>query len=290
MPGSDKGVKAFTPGSDKGVRAFTPGSDRNVKAFTPASHRPMIDLHSHILPGIDDGARSLEIAVAMCRLAAADGCEAIVATPHQRRGGWWNCDAERLAELRLALQHAVGDEIAIHGGGEVHVDSQLLADISRLPESGIQSLAGSRYLLVEFDAAGEAREAIELVHELSVAGWNPVLAHPEMVPWLADDPGLVARLVELGATTQVTAMSLTGDFGRRPEADAHRLLDAGLVHFVASDSHDLYRRPPGLRRAHRILAARWGEEAARRLVADNPRAVLANQPLVPANATSERKA
>ncbi len=250
----------------------------------------MIDLHCHILPGIDDGARSMEAAVAMCRLAIADGCTAMVATPHQRRGGWWNCDPEALAELRLTLQWAVGAELTIHSGGEVHVDSHLLAEVARMPESGILPLAGSRYLLVEFDAAGRAREAIELVHELAVAGWRPVLAHPEMVPWLADDPGLVARLVELGATTQVTAMSITGDFGRRPEADACRLLDAGLVHFVASDSHDLYRRPPGLRRAYRTIAGRWGEEVAQRLVADNPRAVVENQPLPVANAHLERNA
>jgi protein-tyrosine phosphatase len=248
----------------------------------------MIDLHCHILPGIDDGARSLEIAAGMCRLAAAEGCTAMVATPHQRRGGWWNCDAETLQALRSALQEAVGPEPLILLGGEIHVDSQLLAEVGRWPESGIQPLAGSRYLLIEFDAAGQAREAIELVHELAVGGWRPILAHPEMVPWLAEDPALVERLVDLGAATQVTAMSLTGEFGRRPEADALRLLDAGLVHFVASDAHDLYRRPPGLRRAHRLIAERHGAETARRLVSDNPRAVVQNQPLPAVNAPSER--
>ncbi len=248
----------------------------------------MIDLHCHVLPGIDDGARSLEIAAAMCRLAAADGCTALVATPHQRRGGWWNCDAAALAALRRAVQEEVGGEPVLFPGGEVHVDSQLLAEIGRMPESGIQPLAGSRYLLIEFDAAGRAREAIELVHELVVAGWRPILAHPEMLSWLADDPALVERLVELGATVQVTAMSLTGDFGRRPEADAWRLLEAGLVHFVASDAHDLYRRPPGLRRAYRAIAQRLGEEPARRLVSDNPRAVVEDLPLPVASAAAER--
>lgn len=242
----------------------------------------MIDLHCHILPGVDDGAPSLDEAVAMCRLAAADGCEAMVATPHQRRDEWWNAepaDRARLAALADELQDAVGAGFRIHLGGEVHVGPGLLREIEKLPEGGgVLPLAGSRYLLIEF-GAGTPDEAADLVHELVVAGWRPILAHPEFVPWLAADRHLVARLVALGATTQVTAMSVTGDFGRRPQNDSHALLEAGLVHFVASDSHGVRRRPPGLKRAYALIAGRWGEERARRLVLDNPRAVVADRPL-----------
>jgi len=250
----------------------------------------MIDLHCHVLPGIDDGARSLEVAVAMCRLAAAEGCEALVATPHQRRGVWWNCDGAALDGLREELQAAVGVRPRILPGGEIRIDSQLLAELARLPESGLQPLAGSRYLLLEFDGGGRPRQAIELVHELVIAGWRPVLAHPELIPWLADDTPLVERLVELGAATQVTAMSVTGDFGHRPEAAAHRLIEAGLAHFLASDAHDLYRRPPGLRRARTEVAARWGEEVAQQLTDDNPRAVVADLPLAAAHQQTESRA
>jgi protein-tyrosine phosphatase len=119
------------------------------------------------------------------------------------------------------------------------------------------------------------------VHELVVAGWRPVVAHPEFIPWLASDLSVVARLVALGAATQVTAMSLTGDFGRRPQADALALVEAGLVHFVASDSHDLRRRPPGLRRARQTVAGRFGQAAAERLFVENPRAVVEDRPLPP---------
>jgi protein-tyrosine phosphatase len=240
----------------------------------------MIDLHCHILPGVDDGAQSLEEAVAMCRMAAAEGCEAMVATPHQRRGEWWNSDREQLAALADEIQGALGPQLRVHLGGEVHVDSELLSEVEKLPEGGgILPLAGSRYLLIEFDLYGAPAEAIHLVHELVVAGWRPIIAHPELIPWLAPEPELVARLVALGATTQVTAMSLTGDFGRRPQLDCHALLDAGLVHFVASDSHGIRRRPPGLQRAHRLIASRWGEERAHCLTRDNPRAVLEDRPL-----------
>ena len=237
----------------------------------------MIDLHCHILPGVDDGPQSLAEAVGMCRLAAEDGCEAMVATPHQRRGDWWNTDRERLTALAAELQAAVGPAPRVLLGGEVHVDSELLADVER--EDGILPLAGSRYLLIEFGIRGTPAESVHLIHELVVAGWRPIIAHPEFIPWLAPDPELVALLVARGALTQVTAMSLTGDFGRRPQNDAAALVEAGLVHFVASDSHGVHRRPPGLRRAYHTLAGRWGEETARRLVADNPRAVLEDRPL-----------
>src|SRR5918999_869099 len=240
----------------------------------------MIDLHCHVLPGVDDGPGNLAEAVAMCRMAADDGCEAMVATPHQRRGEWWNSDREHLTALAEELQQAVGPGLQILLGGEVHVDGELLSEVEKLPEGGgILPLAGSRYLLIEFGWRGSPDESVPLVHELGGAGWRPVIAHPELIPWLAPDLELVALLVSRGALTQVTAMSLTGDFGRRPHNDAVALLEAGLVHFVASDSHGVRRRPPGLRRAYRTIASRWGEEAARRLTTDNPRAVVEDRPL-----------
>lgn len=239
----------------------------------------MIDLHCHILPGVDDGARTLEEAVSMCRLAASDGCTAMVATPHQRRGEWWNDDREQLRELARRVQDAVGDSLSVHLGGEVHADPELLSELERLPDGGVLPLAGSHYILVELNVYATPAAAIHLVHEIVVAGWRPVLAHPELIPWLAVDIDLLRRLEGLGATAQVTAMSLTGEFGRRPQHDVWRMLDAGLVHFVASDSHDVRRRPPGLRRAHQMIAARAGEETARRLTTDNPRAVLEDRAL-----------
>ena len=239
----------------------------------------MIDLHCHILPGVDDGARSLEDAVAMCRMAADLGCEAMVATPHQRREPWWNDDCDRLRALAGQLQEAVGGDFRVLLGGEVHVVGGVLDEMERLPEAGILPLAGSHYVLLEFAPYGSPDEAVHLIHEMAVAGWRPIVAHPEFVSWLAADLGLAGHLVSLGATLQVTAMSVTGDFGRRPMLDTHSLLAAGLVHFVASDAHDTARRPPGLRRACEMIAGRWGEEMARRLTSDNPRAVIEDRPL-----------
>lgn len=239
----------------------------------------MFDLHCHLLPGVDDGPADLDESVLMCRMAAADGCEALAATPHQRHPFWWNGDAEELAELRRRLQERVGERPRLLPGAEVRVDDGLLADLDRLPESGVLSLAGSRYVLIEFDRRGGGVDPETLVHELVVGGWRPIIAHPELYPWLMERPDLTRRLVELGATLQVTAMSVTGEFGRWAQSHCHRLLDEGLVHFVASDAHGVDRRPPGLSRAFAALAAGWGEETARSLTSDNPSAVIEDRPL-----------
>jgi protein-tyrosine phosphatase len=242
----------------------------------------MIDIHCHVLPAIDDGAQSLEQAVEMCRAAAAGGCEALVATPHQRRGEWWNGDRRALERLRQRLQEELGPSPRILLGAEVRADSRLLAEMLAwrgADGEGPLPLAGSRYLLIELSPATVVADAADLIHELSVAGWRPILAHPEHIAWMAEDIAVIRHLVSLGALCQVTAMSLTGDFGRRAQADTHRLVDAGLAHFVASDAHDLRRRPPGLERARQTIVARWGEAAARELLHDNPAAILADRPL-----------
>lgn len=242
----------------------------------------MIDLHCHILPAVDDGARSLEESLSMCRMAAADGCSAMVATPHQRRGEWWNADRgaleRRAAELAAAVE-ADGHGLRVFLGGEVHVDSEFLTDVLGYPGSGVLPLAGSRYLLVEFPASFAEGAAEDLIYELAVAGWRPIVAHPEFIPWLAEEPGRLERLVEQGATVQVTAMSVTGEFGKRPQRCVQDLLEADLVHFVASDSHDTRNRPPGLKRAHDWIAERWGAPRARQLTLDHPLAVVEDRPL-----------
>lgn len=239
----------------------------------------VVDIHAHLLPGVDDGPDSLTEAVAMCRRAAAAGCRAMIATPHQRHHLWWNDDVAALAALRDELSAALGDEIAVHLGAEVRVDDRLLEALDRAPASGVLALAGSRYLLLEFDRRVPFARPGELVHELVVGGWRPILAHPEQILWLADDLPLLGRLVELGATVQVTADSLAGAYGRRSLAISRAMLEAGLVHFAASDTHDLDHRPPNLADSARAIAERFGEPTAHRLTVANPSAVLADEPL-----------
>jgi protein-tyrosine phosphatase len=245
----------------------------------------LIDLHLHLLPGVDDGAGTLEQAVEMAAIAAADGCRALIVTPHQRRDEWENSDprhlADRLAEVAARLPRQ-GNEIVprLLLGGEVRVDSDLLGDLARPGHSGVQPLAGSRYLLLEFEPYGVGPDPVEIVSELLAEGWWPIVAHPEVVPyfWESEDD-LLARLVEAGALFQVTAMSITGEFGKETRARVWELLRAGCVQFVASDSHRPDWRPPGLARARQAVAAELGAGLAEELTVTNPLAVVEDRPI-----------
>jgi protein-tyrosine phosphatase len=235
----------------------------------------MVDLHFHALPGIDDGARNLDEARRMCELAAQDGCHTIVATPHQRHEFWENRDRAALGELLVELRTVVGSSPRLLLGGEVKVDSELLDDLDRFPDCGIAPLAGSRWLLLELPRSGPGPDPVALTHEITVAGWRPIFAHPEFVPTVARDLELASRLVDLGARFQLTAMSITGDFGRDAQSTCTAYLEQGLAHFVASDAHRPTGRPPGLSRARRWIADRFGEETARLLTETHPAAVVA---------------
>lgn len=253
---------------------------RSLKLVAP----PMIDLHLHVLPGIDDGATDLDEACRMCQLALDDGCEALIVTPHQRHDRWDNRDREPLEALLDQVREAFGSGLALHLGAEIRVDSELYSEIerrsgppSRAPRRGLTSLAGSRYLLLELDRGGFSSDPVALTHELKVAGWVPIFAHPEQIRGL-DDLESMESLAEAGALFQITGMSLTGDFGPRARSLCERYLDAGLVHFVASDAHGAGWRPPGLSRARETLARGWGEETAELLTRTHPAAVMADDP------------
>jgi protein-tyrosine phosphatase len=239
----------------------------------------MIDIHCHLLPGVDDGPTSLDTALSMAELAQRGGTTALIATPHQRHPAWHH---ETPAALRRAFDEVRRNlaEPRLALGAEIRVTSSLCDDLERDDLGGLLPLAGSRYLLVEFERSPLPEvDPVGLVHELEIAGWRPILAHPEFVPWLAADLRLCEDLVARGALLQITAMSVTGEFGRRPAETCERLLRAGLVHFVASDGHAATGRVPVLDRAYRHLCNRWGTDIADRLLAENPACVLANREL-----------
>ena len=239
----------------------------------------MIDLHCHLLPGVDDGAADLRESLAMCRMAAQDGCTAMVATPHLRHEQWWNTDRQRLEELWLRLRDAARDDLTVFLGGEIAVNSQSCQELEMLPGGDLLPLAGSRYLLLEFHPKGMGPDPEDLIHEVTVEGWRPIIAHPERIAWLARDLGYLRALVDQGAAAQLTAMSVTGDMGRVAYDAATRMLDAGLVHFIASDAHDVRIRRPGLGKAYQRISETRGEALARQLFIVNPTAVVENRPL-----------
>ena len=216
----------------------------------------------------------------MCRLAAADGCRAMIATPHLRHSRWWNGDRLQLEFLLEQLRREVLGEIELFTGGEIALHHESFEEIlNEMPGGNLLPLAGSRYLLLEFDWHGVGPDPQEVVYEVCLRGFKPVIAHPERVAWLMTNRGLLETLVKEGALLQLTAMSVTGALGPVPSRASRQLLDAGLVHFVASDAHGPERRPPGLREARQVVSDTWGEEVAQDLFSRHPQAVLDNQPL-----------
>lgn len=237
----------------------------------------MIDLHSHILPGVDDGARSMEDSLEIARAAVADGIEVIAATPHVRDdwptgvGVMEDCVSELRAEL-----DAAAIPLDVRTGGEIASEW-----IPRLSEDELArfGLGGNpRYLLVETPYYGWPRALADRLFFLRAQGINPVLAHPERNAEVQANSERVKRLVEGGVLVQVTAASIDGRIGRRPQECARRLLDAGLVHMLASDAHHASVREVGMSSAARAIGhgalAQW-------LTYDVPSAILADEPLPP---------
>jgi len=238
----------------------------------------VIDLHVHCLPGIDDGPPGWDEAVALCRAAAADGVETIVATPHVLRDDWISDDPLARDALILRLNTLLGGTPAVLPGCEF----RFAADIVELAEKGaggpLTTLNRSRYLLVEFELGLVPASAGPAFHELAVLNIVPVVAHPERNLVFARDPERLESLVSRGAVAQVTAGSLLGEFGSLAQASAEEFFKRGLVHVVASDAHSL-ERPPRMAAARERVRKAWGAEAAAGLFEENPRAIIRNEPL-----------
>jgi protein-tyrosine phosphatase len=239
----------------------------------------VIDLHFHCLPGIDDGPREWDEAVALCRRAAADGVTTIVATPHVLRDRWENADAAARDLLVMKLNDLLGGKPAILPGCEYWFSSDALELWELGTTSPLTGLNRSSYLLVEFPATRIPENAESVLYEMTLVGVRPVIAHPERNAVFAQCPERLERFVEIGALAQVTAASITGDFGRHAYAAAEEFFRRGLVHAVASDAHSLDRRPPTMAAAREVVKGRWGSEAESLLFDAVPNAIVNNEAL-----------
>ncbi len=239
----------------------------------------MIDLHFHCLPGIDDGPKTFDEAVALCRAAAEEGVETVVATPHVLRDAWINEEPAARDGLVLRLNTLLGGRPAVLAGCEYYFSSEMLELVERGNAGPLTGLNRGHYLLVEFPPSVSTRTTEAIFHELSILGVTPVVAHPERHPVFRREPEALERLLRLGAVAQLTAGSLLGDFGERAKASSEELLRLGLVSLVASDSHSLELRPPRLAAARAHVRRVWGEECEFGLFESNPRAVLASKPI-----------
>lgn len=235
----------------------------------------MIDIHSHILPGLDDGSKSWEMTLKMCRLAMQDGITHMVATPHAN--DVYTYSRDRARELLVGLAEKVGDQLAFSIGCDFHLSFENIKDAIAHPRR--YTIAAKQYLLVEFSDYGIAPQIGDSLARLQSAGMVPIITHPERNAILQRRLEMVLEWVEAGCLVQVTASAVTGAWGVAAQRVALWLLENEAVHVLASDSHDDKNREPNLSKARDAVAQRFGTQLAQALVADNPAAIVAGQAL-----------
>jgi protein-tyrosine phosphatase len=235
----------------------------------------LIDLHCHLLPGIDDGARDVRTSLAMARLAVADGITVTACTPHILPGVYNNTGSGILAAIAYLREALAEDGIPLRlvAGADIHVAPDLG---TQLRDGRALTLNNSRYLLLEPPHHVLPPRMEDHIFGLQTAGFVPIITHPERLSWVEGHYQLVERLVYGGCLMQLTAGSLMGRFGRRPRYWAERMLDDGLCHLLASDAHNIEHRAPTMSDARELVARRLGAEEATNLVLIRPQLILDN--------------
>lgn len=229
-----------------------------------------VDIHSHVLYDLDDGAETFEQSVAMLEMAASGGTSDIVATPHSDLLYRFQPDlvAERIAELNTAL----GGKIRIHCGCDFHLHYENIQDALQNPTR--YTINHGRYLLVEFHNEKIPKTTGEVFRQMLRQEITPIITHPERNPLLRQRMDEIASWVRAGCMVQVTAHAFLDRFGKISRKAADNLMERRMVHFIASDAHNTGGRPPLLGEAFAYVAGRYGLERAQALFSDNPRATL----------------
>ncbi len=237
----------------------------------------MVDIHCHILHGVDDGSGNMTDSLEMAQLAEANGTKAIFATPHCNMPRFFeNFWSAELEQKLAALQKNLADRnvsTAVYCGQEIYLSDGFL---QRLARNELITLNRSRYALVELDFYERADEAYKKIGALVREGYVPIVAHPERYAFVGEDRDAVRKLRGLGALIQINAGSLKGDFGMMPKRTANSVLEKRLADFVASDAHSQYGRTPDLSQAHEFVCENFSYEYADILFRINPQHVINN--------------
>lgn len=248
-----------------------------------------VDIHCHILPDIDDGPRALEESVEMAHRSALEGLGIVAATPHyaidETLYGIEDI-SRRFDTLKQALSRDATAIKLLHGA-EIAADAMLPAlDVGTLKRLSINA---SRYLLIEMPALHIPPYMEDLIYNIQIKGFIPIIAHPERNAEVVDDPPAVYDMVDQGALLQLNAGSVTGRFGNEAQKTSLLLLKHGLAHFIATDAHSPHKRAPRMMESFSLIADNFGYEQAQRLWADNPTAVISDDLISAGNITSFRR-
>jgi len=240
----------------------------------------LIDMHCHILPGIDDGAKDLATALEMLRIAEANGTAAIVATPHVIEGKWlpsWEEITKSCCDLQAAA-HENGLEVTLYPGAEVAVNLDIL---ELLKKPGQYCINGGCYILVELPAAEIPNYTEDFFFTLQARGITPVLAHPERHPRIIKKPEILLDWIKKGILVQLNAPSLMGGMGEAVMHSAECLLNSNMVHVIGSDAHSTRTRNPNLSQASGKITVMAGDATYRELFCDNTKAIITSSEFTP---------
>lgn len=237
----------------------------------------MIDIHCHLLPGMDDGPDTLEESVQMAEMAIIDGITHVIATPHAN--DTYPFLPEMVQKRRDEIQARIGNRLVLATGCDFHLSFENIQDLRKNPAK--YTLNQKNYLLIEFADFSIPPTIDNTLHELHLSGLRLIVTHPERNALIRANPARLAGWVRQGCRVQVTALSLLGRFGRSAQESAEWLLDHDAIHFVASDAHNTSARgrPLLLRDAFNFVAERRGAAVARALFHDNPLAAFEGRPL-----------
>ncbi|KMK78299.1 tyrosine-protein phosphatase [Alkalihalobacillus pseudalcaliphilus] len=240
----------------------------------------MIDTHCHILPGVDDGPKTLDDSLEMAREAVAEGITSIIATPHYSHPSFRKNEAalirDKVTELNRALSEA-DIPLTIYPGHELRIHGELVGE---LQEGIALSMADlGTYVFIEFSSNHVPRYAKTLFYQLQVAGYYPIIVHPERNSEIVQNSSLLYEFVNSGVYTQITSSSLTGDNGKNIQKFTKQLIEHNLTHMIASDAHNVTTRPFRMKKAYEVLQSEFGSEIVSQYK-ENAERILNNKALI----------
>lgn len=244
----------------------------------------MIDIHCHILPNVDDGSESLEESIEMAKIAESEGITRIVNTSHCH----FDFKYKKGNELKLELEkfnQALKEEninIEVLLGNELYYTSDL---IERFDELDFFSMNNSKYILMEFSPINFPKNIEDVIYEIKIRGYIPIIAHAERYKQVQEDVNIVLDCIKEGTLIQVNASSILGKNGEKAEDTSKKLLDNNMVHFVATDAHSSNRRRPLIKDSYNYILKNYGKEVSEKLFIENPTAVIENRDISILNPT-----